>query len=50
MNRKTARLLRAIEHREAQYDKALDGLIAGAMPVEYVTERFKKLKEIKGGK
>lgn len=37
-----------ISHRQAQYDKALDGVIDGTLPPEYVTQRWQKLKEIKG--
>jgi hypothetical protein len=31
-----------------QYEKALDGLMEGRIPPEYVSKRFEKLKEIKG--
>ncbi len=32
-------------HRVAQYEKSLDGLIEGKIPVEYVTKRWYKLKD-----
>jgi hypothetical protein len=37
-----------LKHRQAQYFKALDGLMEGKLPPEYVSKRFGKLKEIKG--
>ncbi len=37
-----------LNHRRVQYEKALDGLIEGKLPPEYVSERYQKLKEIKG--
>ncbi len=37
-----------LRHRQVQYDKALDGLMEGKLPPEYVSERYQKLKEIKG--
>ncbi len=36
-----------VSHRQVQFDKALDGLIDGKLPPEYVHERYLKLKEIK---
>ncbi len=36
-----------LAHRQAQLDKALDGLIAGTHSPEYVHERYEKLKAIK---
>ncbi len=40
--------LDCLRHRQAQYDKALDGLIRGVVTPEYVMERWQKLKEVKG--
>lgn len=39
-----------IQHRQAQYDKALDKLIDGQATPEYVHERWIKLQEAKKGK
>lgn len=36
-----------ISHRQAQYEKALDGLIRGELPPAYASERWSKLKELK---
>ncbi len=35
------------QHRLAQYEKAIQGVIDGTISPEYATERFNKLKEIK---
>ncbi len=37
-----------LNHRQAEWEKALDGLIAGKVSPEYVTERWDKLKQVKG--
>lgn len=34
------------EHRIAQYEKALDGLINGTHPPEYLAKRWDKLKPL----
>ncbi len=34
-------------HRIAQYEKALDGVISGDMPPEYMAKRWEKLKPVK---
>ncbi len=36
-----------LNHRQAQYERALDGLMKGTIRPEYVHERFEKLKAIK---
>jgi hypothetical protein len=33
-------------HRIAQYDKALDGLLAGTHSPQYVHDRWQKLKKV----
>ncbi len=42
------KLKECLSHRQAQYEKAFDGLMAGTLPPEYVSQRWQKLKEIKG--
>lgn len=36
-----------LNHRQVQYEKALDGLLEGRIPPDYVNERYRKLKDIK---
>ncbi len=44
---KKQRRKECLGHRQAQYEKALDGVIEGKLPASYVTKRWKKLKQIK---
>ncbi len=50
MKKKQAKRKIMIEHRQHVYEAVLDDLIAGKTTPEHVTERWKKLKQIKGGK
>lgn len=42
------KLKECLSHRQAQYEKALDGVIEGKLPPEYLNKRWQKLKDIKG--
>lgn len=48
MNTRKLKKKQCLSHRQAQYEKALDGVIAGKLPPEYAYKRYKKLKEVKG--
>jgi len=48
--RQTDKLKLAKEHRRLQYQVAMQKFIDGEVPQEYVTERWQKLKAIKGEK
>lgn len=50
MNTRKVKIKKAecLSHRQAQYDKALDGVIEGDLPPEYLNKRWEKLKAIKG--
>ncbi len=50
MNTRKAHLKKAecLSHRQIQYEKALDGVIEGTIPPEYLHERYLKLKAVKG--
>jgi hypothetical protein len=37
-----------LNHRQVQYEKALDGVIQGYIPPEYAKTRWQKLKELRG--
>jgi len=39
-----------IDHREWELQKVIDLFIAGKVPASLVTERAKKLKEVRGAK
>lgn len=36
-----------LNHRENQYNKALDGLLSGKLPPDYAATRWRKLKNLK---
>lgn len=44
--RERRKRLECISHRVAQFDKALDGLIAGTHSPEYVNKRWQLLKRL----
>ncbi len=48
MNARKIKKSNCLRHRQAQYEKALDGVIEGKLPPSYVSERWQKLKQIKG--
>ncbi len=50
MNKSKLKKTECLKHREVQYEKALDGVMAGEIPPSYATERFNKLKQVRGGK
>ena len=50
MNKSKLKRKECLAHRQVQYEKALDGLIAGTIPPEYVHERWLKLKQLSKNK
>ena len=44
--REKRKRLELMSHRVAQYDKAIDGLIAGTHSPQYVAERWQKLRKL----
>jgi len=37
-----------LQHRQERYDHAIDKLIKGEVDPEYVSKRWKKLKQVRG--
>lgn len=47
-NKSTLKKQRCIKHRELEYMKAINKVIDGIAEPEYATNRFKKLKQVRG--
>ena len=48
--RKIGKHNRAKQHRIEQYEKAIQGVIDGTIQPEYATERWRKVKQVRGNK